>query len=305
MKLWVGVTDNDWFEFHRNRKPDEVNFWRPGGSHEFRAIEPGAPFLFKLHSPQDYIAGGGFLVRHSNLPLFLAWDIFKEKNGCETLDELEKQIHRYRHDNERNPVIGCTVLTEPFFWPRDLWIPVPNDWKKNLVQGRCYTTDDAHGRVLWKAVIERLHGHQQEYAQDLRVKEPGTDYSVALRKVRLGQGAFRLLVTESYHRRCAMTGERTLPVLQAAHIKVYGEGPSIISNGICLRSDLHTLFDRGYVTIAPDMRIEVSRKIREEYQNGRDYYALHGRNLLVLPDSAADHPAKEFLAWHNTNIYVA
>jgi putative restriction endonuclease len=36
---------------------------------------------------------------------------------------------------------------------------------------------------------------------------------------RLGQGAFRLLVTDAYQRRCAVTGERTLPVLDAAHIR--------------------------------------------------------------------------------------
>jgi hypothetical protein len=35
---------------------------------------------------------------------------------------------------------------------------------------------------------------------------------------RLGQGAFRLQVTDAYGRRCAVTGERTLPALEAAHI---------------------------------------------------------------------------------------
>jgi hypothetical protein len=40
---------------------------------------------------------------------------------------------------------------------------------------------------------------------------------------RLGQGSFRVLVTETYQRRCALTGEKTLPVLEAAHIKPYAE----------------------------------------------------------------------------------
>ena len=38
---------------------------------------------------------------------------------------------------------------------------------------------------------------------------------------RLGQGSFRIVVTDAYERRCALTGERTLPVLDAAHIKPY------------------------------------------------------------------------------------
>jgi putative restriction endonuclease len=50
---------------------------------------------------------------------------------------------------------------------------------------------------------------------------------------RLGQGAFRLLVTDAYQRGCAVTGERTLPVLDAAHIRPYAElGPHRLENGI-------------------------------------------------------------------------
>ena len=43
---------------------------------------------------------------------------------------------------------------------------------------------------------------------------------------RLGHGAFRLLVTDAYQRRCAVTGERTLPVLDAAHIR-----PEVVQRG--------------------------------------------------------------------------
>lgn len=73
----------------------------------------------------------------------------------------------------------------------------------------------------------------------------GAEY---LMRARLGQGAFRVMVSDAYQRRCAVTGERTLPFLEAAHIRPYTEeGPRVISNGLLLRSDLHTLFDRGYM----------------------------------------------------------
>jgi len=62
MRYFIGVTDDSWYEFLAQRRPPEVNFWRPGAAETFRAIEPGAPFLFKLHSPQNYIAGGGFFL---------------------------------------------------------------------------------------------------------------------------------------------------------------------------------------------------------------------------------------------------
>ena len=97
-------------------------------------------------------------------------------------------------------------------------------------------------------------------------------------------GGFRLLVTDVYQRRCAVTLERTLPALEAAHIRPYADGGTHeVSNGLLLRRDIHSLFDAGYVTVTPDLRFEVSRRIREEFENGRHYYALHGQRLNPPP----------------------
>ena len=78
MQFFIAVTDNSWFDFLSKLQPDEVNFWRPSGQ-SFKSIEPGAPFLFKLHSPLNYIVGGGYFVRSEALPLSLAWNAFREK----------------------------------------------------------------------------------------------------------------------------------------------------------------------------------------------------------------------------------
>lgn len=115
-----------------------------------------------------------------------------------------------------------------------------------------------------------------------------------------------MVVTEAYHRRCAITGEKTLPVLDAAHIKPYAlDGPHSVANGMLLRQDFHTLFDRGYVTVNEDFRVEVSRRIKEDYGNGREYYALHGKPLAFMPDSADERPSLEYLRWHNEHVYLA
>jgi putative restriction endonuclease len=101
-----------------------------------------------------------------------------------------------------------------------------------------------------------------------------------------------------------VTGEKTLPVLEAAHIKPYSlEGPHRIQNGLLMRSDLHKLFDLGYITVTPELKVEVSRRLREDWTNGRDYYALHGKPLAYLPESVDLHPARDFLAWHNESRY--
>jgi len=102
-----------------------------------------------------------------------------------------------------------------------------------------------------------------------------------------------------------MTGEKTLPVLDAAHIKPYAiAGNHEISNGILLRSDLHTLFDRGYLGINPDDHtILVSPRIREQFENGRHYYALDGQRI-ALPQIASAQPSRDSLAYHLDNIYA-
>lgn len=305
MRIYVGVTDDRWFDFLAQRQPDEVNFWRPGGARGFHVLQPGEPFLFKLHSPNNYIAGGGFFVRHTYLPVSLAWAAFGDKNGAASPEVLHSMIAQHRRDGHPDPIIGCSILAQPFFLPRDQWVPVPDDWKSNVVQGKGYSTDEAAGGRLWNMVTERMLAAPTVAVRESASTERryGKEF---LTCARLGQGAFRILVTDAYNRRCAATGERTLPTLEASHIRSFAkQGPNFVRNGLLLRSDLHTLYDQGYLTVTPDHRIEVSRRIHDEFGNGRNYYALHGQELLNLPNDEADRPSIEFLEWHNQNVYVA
>lgn len=303
MRAYVGVTDEEWFELLGSRPGlEEANFWQPGGSRLFKALEPGELFLFKLHAPNNFIVGGGFFAHSTLLPVSLAWEAFGVSNGATTLAEMRRRVEKYRRVPAQ-PLeeyqIGCILLEQPFFWPREHWIPVPADWKQNIVQGRTYDLLAEPGRSLLAQVRERLVGMDLAAAgePEPRYGEP------VLVKPRLGQGSFRVVVTDAYSRRCAMTGEKTLPVLEAAHIQSYAAGGAHrVDNGLLLRSDLHTLFDRGYVTVTPDYRVEVSRRIREEFTNGRDYYALHGREI-ALPSDTEQRPAVGFLSWHNEHCY--
>jgi putative restriction endonuclease len=108
-----------------------------------------------------------------------------------------------------------------------------------------------------------------------------------------------MLVAEAYGRRCTMTGERTFPALEAAHIQRYSRGGDHeLPNGLLLRSDLHKLFDLGYISVDPDeMKIKVSRKIREEYENGRDYYRYDNQPVRP-PDDLSAFPSIEKLRYH-------
>jgi putative restriction endonuclease len=70
-----------------------------------------------------------------------------------------------------------------------------------------------------------------------------------------------------------------------------------------MRRDIHSLFDQGYVTITPEHRFEVSRRIREEFNNGRHYYELHGSEI-TLPASANQRPDVGALRWHNETRFL-
>jgi len=120
---------------------------------------------------------------------------------------------------------------------------------------------------------------------------------------RLGQATFRIAVLDAYGRACAVTGEHSLPAIEAAHIRSYAhDGPNEIRNGLLLRADLHRLFDTGYVTVTPDLLLEVSSRLREDYKNGRSYYPLQGVRLGV-PPTEAHQPEKQFLEWHNRHVF--
>ena len=305
MKFYIGVTDDDWFHFLAQHQPEEVNFWRPRDKSNFKVINEGAPFLFKLHSPNNYIVGGGFFVKHLFLPLSLTWDAFGIKNGAATYDQFRQSIMKFREGEGLNPTIGSTILTEPFFFERNDWIPIPSNWSKNIVKGKSYSTNEQVGANVWRQVQERLQ--DRDYKEgELVMHEPGVEYGnmVEIRS-RIGQSAFRAMVTDAYHYRCAITKEKTLPVLEAAHIKPYSEaGPNLTKNGLLLRSDMHILFDKGYMTVSDDKRVEVSRRIREEYENGKEYYAYHGKKHQNLPEQTLDQPATDYLQWHQREIYL-
>jgi putative restriction endonuclease len=178
----------------------------------------------------------------------------------------------------------------------------------NIVQGKSYDTNDETGKRLWQEVGER----PERTAAKLINPTPAINAAAetarygnsAVVRPRLGQGTFRVLVTDAYNRRCTVTGEKTLPVLEAAHIRPYGKGGEHeLTNGLLLRSDVHKLFDYGYITIEPEERtVVVSRRIREEFENGREYYALQGRKI-ALPKDSIPVPDKENLLFHANNIF--
>lgn len=304
MHFWVGVTDNGWYQFVSTRQFEEVNFWQPSTRPPFARLPEGTPFLFKLRRPHHHIAGGGYFVRYTRLPLMTAWEVFGEQNGASALHEFLALIGGNRVEGAKpSTEIGCTVLTDVFFLPRDRWIDANGLFAKNIMVGRTYDLAvEPAAQEIWSQVdAARDENRIGSVASDL--PRYGREF---LARARLGQGSFRTLVIDAYQRRCAITGESTLPTLEAAHIRAYAsDGLHHVSNGLLLRSDFHKLFDAGLVTIDPGLRVHVSSRIRDQYFNGKAYYRLDRQELASLPESHHDRPNPEFLRWHNEHRFVA
>ncbi len=308
VRAYIGVTDWDWYQFLRGRGATEVNFWQPSGGHRFGAIPQGAPFLFKSHySHGNRIIGGGFLSGWAALSVTRAWEFFGEDNGCATLGEMRNQIRKYRRktldDGGTDPEIGCIMLRDVRFFDPDEAPDAPPGWSSNIVRGRSYDLASSEGGYVEQVLDTLLSRHLSRVPGAVRGEvfgQPG------LSPVRVGQVAFKALVQEAYGRRCAVTGNKIVPVLQAAHIRpVANHGENRVDNGLLLRADVHALFDRGYVGVHPQKKtLLVSPSLRADWGNGEEFYqrAVSG-GTISMPRRRVDQPNADFLTWHADAVF--
>lgn len=305
MKIWVGITDWDWYNFVRDNGLTEVNFWKPSGK-SFKAINEGDLFLFKLKAARGgKIVGGGFFTGSSIMPIDWAWKAYERANGAASLGQLKDSVMRYRNDNPRtnaNPDIGCIAVSSVFYFDEQDWFDAPGEWRA-IVSGKTFSTDTAEGMQLYEQVKYRLQRTAEPKATSRRIIEG----AISPEKSNIIElGSFKMNVADAYQRRCAISGERTMPALAATHIIPCNQGGlNEVANGVLLRSDMGALFDAGYITILPDRRIKVSQRIRSEFGNGDAYYAYQNKRLIVTPSDARKAPKRDYLEWHNDCVFIA
>jgi putative restriction endonuclease len=313
---FIALTDNAWFDFltthTQNGVVDEVNFWSPKSTSPLKTMAPGEPIFFRLKAPRYAIAGYGLFAHFSVLDLDVAWDCFGWKNGDPDRVRFLSRIGGYRGVDLLDPMaprehLGCTILRSAHFWPEERWIPWSDadGWHVNIVRGK--TEQDARRAVR---LLSEMDADHQLIPDDLS-EGPFEPLDVDERTVvlsprveREGQGAFRTRILDAYDRRCAITGEHTEPVLDAAHIQPYlGARSNHVQNGLLLTKEFHTLFDLGYVAITPEHEVLVSPALKRDWQNGKRYYPFDHRELVSVPKRKELVPSAKALEWHLANVF--
>ena len=148
---------------------------------------------------------------------------------------------------------------------RDGLVDFVASWSSPAIRDRLRT---------WTGRLEPLADDEATDGPDL-TPEGEDRRPAALRSIRLrrGQRDFRDALIARYNGQCAISGCSVLGVLEAAHLRPYrGTGDNHPSNGLLLRSDLHTLFDLDLLGIEPaTCRVVLSEILRgSEYEKFRD-----------------------------------
>jgi putative restriction endonuclease len=295
----IAPTDRDWFEALRDTATGRlVNFWTPT-PWRVTGLQPGARLYFLLKHPIRKVAGYGDFVRYEDNTVREAWRAFGPGNGVQSEAELLGRVARFAEKRSKtyrrsaNPTIGCIVLRDIVTWDEDRWLrpdEVGHAFPQQVVKLKYFNDDD--GFQARSSEINRMA------AGDFGLVDGSPGRRMASTKDRKGQSAFRQLILASYDNRCCVSGTRIAELLEAAHIQPYvNETSNHNQNGLCLRVDIHRLFDAGLIAISPELTVVLSDALSRT-----NYAALAGKTVR-LPKSRNAHPSAAALAFHRSQVF--
>jgi len=193
---------------------------------------------------------------------------------------------------------GRTGLGNASKGDRAIWNEFHEDWEQLALESKAVLDGLSKDTGLSSADSNNL-------ASDVIASYEGLTKSV-LTEVRVKQSFFRKAVLTGYQNRCCISGVQEQRLLIASHIVPWSEDKQNRlnpRNGLCLSALHDRAFDQGLITITPDFRIQVSRKLKLQKDNpmlNSTIVEAQGR-LIVLPEKFL--PSEEFLSWHNENRF--
>ena len=290
----IAPTDLNWFQQLRTEglKGKVINFWTPTPWNISR-LQKGNKLFFMLKSPIRKIGGYGKFVEYKNMKASEAWKFYGRDNGVEDLTKLIARTSEYASKHSKNPIlpnpeIGCILLAEPVFFDNDNFVSDKSlgvNFPNQVVKIKYF---DEKEKIVIKKTDIKVHSNF-----DL-VDSSKSKIKQLTQKERKGQASFRKNILHIYNGACAVTGIKQKEVLEAAHIQTYiNEESNHIQNGICLRVDIHKLFDNGLLSIDSNHRVVISSLLETTA-----YKKIKGKKIK-LPKNKLHYPSDEALSYHN------
>ena len=294
----IANTDLNWFSQLRNEGYNQslINFWTPT-PWNIKKLQKGDFLYFMLKSPIRKIGGYGRFVEYKNMSITDAWNKYGKNNGVLSLNDLEGRTKFYAGKRSiKKPVneIGCILLEE-----------------LELFDDNKFKTPESLLNVSFPRQVVKIKFYEQTKKQILISKEPvkkvlpkfETQKDAKKKKKnveqtqRKGQTKFRKDILEAYDYKCSISGTKEEDALEASHIEDYiNEHSNHVKNGICLRADIHKLFDKHLIGINNKFKIFVSSKIKD-----KEYKKYAGKEL-ILPKDINLYPLEELLSERFTSF---
>lgn len=295
MGFGIAVTNLNWHGYlNEIESGREVNFWTPTPWKV--KLAKGTPWAFMLKAPIRKLGGFGLFSSYEEMKVSEAWNRWGEYNGVGSEDKFRSRIseiskRNVQHGSSDDPVIGCVVLTDPVFWSQEQSIAVENlgvQFPSAIVKWKWFEES-------WPSVEQNSELPATSFELIGNIKPTYTLQSV---KYRIAQHKFRQTVIEQYNSTCCITGTSYAKVLEAAHIQPYlCDRSNHPQNALCLRTDVHRLFDAGLLTITKVLEVRVSTKLRST-----EYSKLEGKRIS-LPSNQKHWPSMNALDFHLTKIF--
>ena len=190
-------------------------------------------------------------------------------------------------------------------------------------------------RLLWSEFhqeIGRLAPESEQLLHDLFTKDPekevdftsgvaakvvnslpimplGPTETETTVKIRRGQQFFRQAILAAYETTCCISGISMPELLVASHIKPWANFSSErlnLRNGLCLSSLHDAAFDRGLLTLDPDMRVVLSRSLRDhiDHKEWSGFFLPFEGRKISMPCKLAE-PDPDAIQYHRTNIFLS
>lgn len=221
-----------------------------------------------------------------------------------TVGSVVRKLGNFGAVDERLRAFNISGLINYAKLDKEVFDEYVNNWE-SLVEASQKILDKINtekGTKLIKPIEETAE--RDIIAEFSRLSKLPTEKQTTV-NVRIRQSFFRRAVLSNYDSKCCISGLDVPELLIASHIVPWKENESIRidpQNGLLL-SEIHDkAFDIGLITITPDFRVRVSKKLmKTKSEFAKQSILEFDRKEINLLSKFL--PKEEYLHWHNTNIF--